>query len=85
MHMNTTNLSRSRLRDNFPTNEYHLEEWQNVYFPSREKVFKLNGWLFNYYPDRPIVIVVHGIYPNGKCKPESNLIASLLIQEGINA
>ena len=30
-------------------------------------------------------MVVHCIYPNGKCKPESNLIASLLVQEGINA
>ena len=80
-----SNLSRSRLRESFPTSEYHLEEWQNVYFPSREKDIKLNGWLFNYYPDRPIVIVVHGIYPNGKCKPESNLIASLLVKERINA
>jgi hypothetical protein len=80
-----SNLSRSRLRENFPANKYHLEEWQNIYFPSREKGIQLNGWLFNYFPDRPIVIVVHGIYPNGKCKPESNLIASLLIQEGINA
>ena len=80
-----SNLSRSRLRDNFPASQYYLEEWQNVYFTSREKGIKLNGWLFNYYPDRPIVIVVHGIFPNGKCKPESNLIASLLIKEGINA
>lgn len=79
------NLTRKKLRDTFPSNDYHLEEWQNVYFPSREKDIKLNGWLFNYYEDRPIVIVVHGIFPNGKCKPESNLIASLLIQEGINA
>mgnify|MGYP001501390548 FL=1 len=31
------------------------------------------------------LIVIHGLFPNGKCKPESNLIASLLIQEGINA
>lgn len=80
-----TNLTRKKLRDTFPSKDYHLEEWQNVYFPSREKDIKLNGWLFNYYEDRPIVIVVHGIFPNGKCKPESNLIASLLIQKGINA
>ena len=80
-----SNLSRSKLRDNFPSNEYHLDEWQDVYFPSREKGIQLNGWLFNYYADRPVVIVIHGIFPNGKCKPESNLIASLLIQEGINA
>ena len=80
-----TNLSRSRLRDNFPSKKYHLEEWKNVYFPSREKGIQLNGWLFNYYEDRPVVIIIHGIFPNGKCKPESNLIASLLIQKGINA
>ncbi len=79
------NISRSSLRDNFPFQKYHLEKWQNVYFPSRDKEIQLNGWLFNYYPNRPIVIVIHGLFPNGKCKPESNLIASLLIQEGINA
>jgi len=79
------NLSRSKLRYNFPSNEYHLDEWKNVHFPSRENGIQLNGWLFNYYADRPVVIVIHGIFPNGKCKPESNLIASLLIQEGINA
>jgi len=80
-----SNLSRSRLRENFSSTEYHLDEWQNVYFPSREENIKLNGWLFNYYEDNPIVIVIHGIFPNGKCKPESNLIASLLISQGINA
>ena len=48
-------------------------------------VIKINGWLFSYFPNRPIVIIVHGLFPNGKCKPESNLIASLLIQQKINA
>ena len=80
-----TNLSRSRLRSHFPSNEYHLDEWKNVYFPSRENGIQINGWLFNYYADRPVVIIIHGLFPNGKCKPESNLIASLLIQEEINA
>ena len=79
------NLSRSKLRYNFPSNAYHLDEWKNVYFPSRENGIQLNGWLFNYYSNRPVVIVIHGLFPNGKCKPESNLIASLLIKEGINA
>ena len=79
-----TNLTRQRLRLNFPSKDYHLEEWQNVYFSSREKDIKINGWLFNYYKDAPVVIVIHGIFPNGKCKPESNLIASLLIKQGIN-
>jgi len=78
------NLTRQRLRLNFPSTDYHLEEWKNVYFSSREKDIKINGWLFNYYKDAPVVIVIHGIFPNGKCKPESNLIASLLIKRGIN-
>ncbi len=79
------NLTRSILRKNFPSSKYYLDEWQNVYFPSRDKDIQINGWLFNYHENRPIVIVIHGIFPNGKCKPESNLIASLLIKEGINA
>ncbi len=79
------NLTRIRLKENFASKEYHLDEWQNVYFPSRENGIQLNGWLFNYHHDRPIVIVIHGLFPNGKCKPESNLIASLLIKENINA
>ena len=78
-------IKRRELRKNFPYKEYHLDNWQEVYFPSRDDKIKISGWLFNYYPNKPIVIVVHGIFPNGKCKPESNLIASLLIKNEINA
>ena len=78
-------LSKSELRKSFDSSKYHLNEWQEVYFASREENIKISGWLFNYYLNKPIVIVVHGIFPNGKCKPESNLIASLLIRNGINA
>ena len=78
-------LPRSELRKKFPFKNYYLDKWQEVYFPSRDKKVKISGWLFNYFPERPIVIVVHGIFPNGKCKPESNLIASLLIKNEINA
>ena len=78
-------LPRSQLRKNFPFNDYHLPKWQQVYFPSREDNIRISGWLFNYNQNRPIVIVVHGLFPNGKCKPESNLIASLLIKNKINA
>tara|TARA_B110000438_G_C15780096_1_gene635910 strand:- start:551 stop:1546 length:996 start_codon:yes stop_codon:yes gene_type:complete len=84
-HHEYTNLSRSNLRKNFPVEEYHLDDWQEVYFSSREKNIKISGFLFNYFPNKPIVIVIHGIFPNGKCKPESNLIASLLIKNKINA
>ena len=55
-----------------------------MYFPSRDTDIKINGWLFNYFPNRPIVIIVHGLFPNGKCKSEPNLVASLLIKSGIN-
>ena len=78
-------LEKSELRKKFPSSKYHLNDWQDVYFSSRETNIKINGWLFNYFANRPIVIVVHGIFPNGKCKPESNLIASLLINSQINA
>ena len=78
-------LARSQLRKNFKSEDYHLDRWQDVYFASKDKNIKINGWLFNYFPNKPIVIVVHGIFPNGKCKPESNLIASLLINNEINA
>ena len=76
---------RIELRENFEANDYHLDKWENVTFPSRDSKVTISGWLFNYYPNKPVVIVVHGIFPNGKCKPEPNLIASLLIQNGINA
>jgi len=84
-HHEYKNISRQELRKNFPSQNYHLNDWQEVYFPSRDTNIKISGWLFNYYKDRPIVIVIHGLFPNGKCKPESNLIASLLIKNKINA
>ena len=74
-------LAKKELRKNFPSTKYHLDVWQDVYFPSRDADIKINGWLFSYFPNRPIVIVIHGLFPNGKCKPESNIIASLLIQK----
>ena len=79
------NQERINLRKSFNTSEYHLEKWENVFFPSRESHITISGWLFNYYPNKPIVIVVHGIFPNGKCNPEPNLIAGLLIKNQINA
>ena len=78
-------LAKKNLRKNFNSTEYHLNNWEDVIFPSREKDVKISGWLFNYHPNKPIVIIVHGIFPNGKCKPESNLIASLLVRNDINA
>ena len=77
-------MARSQLRKNFPFQEYHINEWQEVYFASRDKEVRISGWLFNYFPKRPVVIVIHGIFPNGKCKPESNLLASLLLKNRIN-
>ncbi len=77
-------ISQKKLRENFQYKDYYLDEWQNVYFLSRDEDIKINGWLFNYFPNRPIVIVTHGINPNGKCKSESNLIASLLVSKNFN-
>ncbi len=78
------NISQKILRENFPSESYFLEDWQDVYFVSRDKNIKLSGWLFNYFPNRPIIIVTHGINPNGKCKSESNLVASLLVKKDFN-
>tara|TARA_B100001029_G_scaffold177017_1_gene180895 strand:- start:115 stop:1101 length:987 start_codon:yes stop_codon:yes gene_type:complete len=78
------NISQKKLRENFPFKDYFLNDWQDVYFTSRDKDIKLNGWLFNYFPKRPIIIVTHGINPNGKCKSESNLVASLLVKKNFN-
>ena len=77
-------ISQKKIRESFPYEDYFLEDWQDVYFLSRDKDIKINGWLFNYFPNRPIIIVTHGINPNGKCKSESNLIASLLINKKFN-
>ena len=84
-HQDYSVLSRRILRKDFPSKNFHINEWQEVFFFSREKNIKISGWLFNHFPKRPIVIVVHGLFPNGKCKPESNLVASLLLKNKINA
>jgi len=76
---------RIEIREKFNVKKYHLNSWEEVKFFSRNSNIQISGWLFNYYKNKPIVIVVHGIFPNGKCKSEPNLIASLLIANGINA
>ena len=58
-HHEYTNVNRSILRKNFPFKNYYIDDWQEVSFPSREKDIKISGWLFNYYKDQPIVIIVH--------------------------
>ena len=78
------NVSQSILRENFPYQNYLLDDWQDVYFLSRDKDIKLSGWLFNYFPNRPVIIVTHGINPNGKCKSEPNLVTSLLVKKNFN-
>ncbi len=77
-------LARQKVRENFNFKDYFLDEWQDVYFQSRDSNIKINGWLFNYFPNRPIIIVTHGISPNGKCKSEPNLIASFLVNKKFN-
>ncbi len=62
------NKKRINLRQNFHYIKYQLTKWENVNFSSRDPNIKISGWLFNYPNDKPIVIVVHGLFPNGKCK-----------------
>ena len=52
-------LAKSELRKNFKSSEYHLDNWQEVYFPSRDEDIKISGWLFYYYLNKPIVIIVY--------------------------
>ena len=40
-------ISQKNLRKNFQYQNYYLDEWQDVYFLSRDKDIKINGWLFN--------------------------------------
>ena len=84
-YSNYPSLTSQKLRRDFDSKKYYINQWQEVYFPSRDKNIQISGWLFNFFENRPIVIVVHGLFPNGKCKPESNLIVSLLIKNKINA
>ena len=79
------NVKTIDIRKNFNETLYHLDQWEDVYFSSRDDNIKINAWLFNYFHNKPIVVIVHGIFPNGKCKYESSLIASLLIKNGLNA
>ena len=65
-HQDYSVLARSQLRKNFQFEKYHIKKWQDVYFPSRESNIKISGWFFNYFPNKPVVIVVHGLFPNGK-------------------
>ena len=55
------NIERAALRKNFDESLYYLDQWEDVYFPSRDGKIKINGWLFNYFYNKPIIIVVHGI------------------------
>ena len=73
------------LKNSQQAKKYHLDSWEEVKFFSRNSNIEISGWLFNYHKNKPIVIIVHGIFPNGKCKSEPNLIASLLIANEINA
>ena len=64
---NIKNQKRIELRKKFNSKKYHLDTWENVTFSSRDSDITLSGWLFDYYPEKPIVIIVHGIFPGIKC------------------
>ena len=82
---NLNDEKRIKLRKNFNEKKYYLHKWEDVNFPSRESEVNISGWLFDYHLNKPIIIIIHGIFPNGKCNPEPNIIASMLIKNGINA
>ena len=46
------NISQRIIRENFQSEKYFLDDWQEVYFSSRENGIKLSGWLFNFFPNK---------------------------------
>ena len=44
-----TEEKRIKIRRNFNSKKYHLDNWENVKFESRDKGILISGWLFNYF------------------------------------
>ena len=75
-------VSDSRWSD-FDTTPYLMTSYQDVTFTSREDAIKLSGWYIPANPNRPVVIVVHGINGN---KHDGKVLtaAGMLVHDGFN-
>ena len=74
---------RISMRKNFDVVPWQFEHYENVSFESRDGI-NLAAWYSEVNESAPVVILVHGGYLNGKCKPEVILTASYLAAGGIN-
>jgi|TARA_B100001094_G_scaffold308391_1_gene340987 pimeloyl-ACP methyl ester carboxylesterase len=74
---------RISMRKNFDVVPWQFEDYENVSFESRDGI-NLAAWYSEVNESAPVVILVHGGYLNGKCKPEVILTASYLAAGGIN-
>ena len=74
---------RISMRKDFDVEPWQFESYENVSFQSRDNV-NIAGWYIEVNDTAPVVILVHGGYLNGKCKPEVILSASYLSHGGIN-
>ena len=75
--------NRISIRKDFDVESWQFESYENVSFKSRDDV-NIAGWDSEVDDSAPVVILVHGGYLNGKCKPEVILTASYLADGGIN-
>jgi len=75
--------NRISIRKDFDATPWQFDSYENISFDSRDGV-KIAAWYSEVDESAPVVILVHGGYLNGKCKPEVLLTASYLADGGIN-
>lgn len=74
---------RISMRKDFDAQPWQFESYEVIDFTSRDGI-NLEGWYVEVNETAPVVLLVHGGYENGKCKPEILLSASYLSKNGIN-
>ena len=71
------------------TTTLDMERWQfnnyeEVTFPSRSSDVKIHAWYTEVNPQKPVIILTHGIRPACKNNHEMLLASAMLIQSGFN-
>ena len=76
---------RVSIRRDFNLTGYMMEEYENVTFkPRGGEDINLVGWYVEADPEAPVIVMVHGIGLNGKCKNEMILAQAMLTRQGLN-
>ncbi len=77
---------RISIRRDFNLSGYMIAEYENVSFkPRGGENINLVGWYIETNPEAPVIIMVHGIGLNGKCKNEMMLAQAMLTRQGLNS